>query len=357
MEILARFPLPSMTKNTPAGPRKIEPELREGVLLPFRPKPGAPAAAPAVSGATPAAPPQPAGYKQIELEYPVHPRPRWLKYGRAGERLMAQLAKSVPAAKSLIEEIAGFHDEFLAIPAETPVREVPAAEVGAKAHVPGGRPGMVLVEAEPGEPSWVNGWFPAFDAVMLYGLLALRNPRLYVEVGSGNSTRFARRAIRDHDLRTKIISIDPCPRAEIDAICDQVVRAPLEEVDPKEIERLTEEDLLFVDSSHRSFQNSDVTVFFTEMLPALPPGLVYGMHDIYLPNDYPVEWTERFYSEQYLLAAYLHGGAGGDEVLAPLAYLWHETELVSAFARTFDQLGLDHPQRYGNSFWMRRAAR
>jgi hypothetical protein len=313
-----------MTKKTPAGPKAAEPELRQGVLLPFRTPKGAPATPPA----------QPAGYRHIELEYPVHPRPRWLKYGRAGEKLMAQLAQSVPAAKALIEEIAGFHDEFLAIPTQAP-----------------------KVEVDPGQPSWVNGWFPAFDAVMLYGLLALRNPRWYVEVGSGNSTRFARRAIRDHDLRTKIISIDPCPRAEIDAICDQVVRAPLEEVEPKEIENLSEEDLLFVDSSHRSFQNSDVTVFFTEMLPALPPGLVYGMHDIYLPNDYPVEWTERFYSEQYLLAAYLHGGAGGDEVLAPLAYLWHETQLVSAFARTFDRLGLDHPQRYGNSFWMRRAAR
>jgi hypothetical protein len=245
---------------------------------------------------------------------------------------MAQLATSVPAAKALIQEIAGFQAEFLAIPVQP-------------SH------------AKQSEPSWINGWFPAFDAVMLYGLLALRNPRWYVEVGSGNSTRFARRAIRDHGLRTKIISIDPCPRAEIDAICDQVVRAPLEEVDTKELDGLTADDLLFVDSSHRSFQNSDVTVFFTEMLPALPPGLVYGMHDIYLPNDYPVEWTERFYSEQYLLLCYLQGGADGDDVVAPLAYLWHETDLVSAFAHTFDRLGLDHPQRYGNSFWMRKAAR
>jgi|SRR5262245_65865 len=324
-----------------------EPELREAVLTPAR-APEAPA------------PAKPAGYQRIELEYPVHPRPRWLKYGKAGERLMARLATSVPEARALIREIAGFHEEFLAIPAQAPLVEVAAGDVGTKVlarPVAEGRPGRVLVEAKPSEPSWVNGWFPAFDAVMLYGLLALRNPRWYVEVGSGNSTRFARRAIRDHGLRTKIFSIDPCPRAEIDAICDKVLRAPLEDVDLTQIEPLTSEDLLFVDSSHRSFQNSDVTVFFTEVLPALPPGLVYGMHDIYLPNDYPVEWTERFYSEQYLLACYLQGGADGDEVVAPLAYLWHETDLISAFAPTFDRLGLDHPQRYGNSFWMRKAAR
>lgn len=288
--------------------------LKDAFLQPFR------SAAPAS-----------AGYKRIDLEYPVHPRPRWLKYGRAGERLMAKLGSCRPAAEALIREISAFHEQFMTIP----------------------------VEAKPGSdasgPSWVNGWFPAFDAVMLYGLLATRNPRQYVEVGSGNSTRFARRAIRDHGLRTKIISIDPCPRAEIDAICDQVVREPLENVDVAALDRVTAEDLLFVDSSHRSFQNSDVTVFFTEILPALPPGLVYGMHDIYLPGDYPPEWAERFYSEQYLLASYLHGGADGDEVLAPLAYLYHETVLPSAFKSTFDQLGLTQPQRYGNSFWMRKA--
>ncbi len=290
--------------------------VKDAVLQPFR-----------------APEPAPAGYTRIDLEYPVHPKPRWLKYGRAGERLMAKLATCRPEAQALIQQIAGFHEKFMAIPLE--------ARAGSDAA----------------GPSWINGWFPGFDAVMLYGLLATRNPRLYVEVGSGNSTRFARRAIRDHGLRTKIISIDPCPRAEIDAICDQVVREPLENVDVAALDRVTAEDLLFVDSSHRSFQNSDVTVFFTEILPGLPPGLVYGMHDIYLPGDYPPEWAERFYSEQYLLASYLHGGADGDDIVAPLAYLYHDTDLPSAFTRTFDQLGLAQALRYGNSFWMRKAPR
>lgn len=302
-----------------AGSKKLELALREKVLEPFQTS-----ASPASAAA--------AGVKRIELDYPIHPRPRWLRGGPVGNRMMTQLAASVPGAKALFAQIAGFHEQFLTIPVAAPA-------------------GKDLAE-----PNWVNGWFPALDAVMLYGLLAVRNPRWFVEVGSGNSTRFARRAIRDHKLRTKIISIDPCPRAEIDAICDQVVRMPFEDVDTKEVAKLTSEDLLFVDSSHRSFQNSDVTVFFTEVLPALPPGIVYGMHDIYLPNDYPPEWAERFYSEQYLLACYLAGGAGGDEVLAPLSYLFLDTELPSAFARTFDQLGLTPAQRYGNSFWMRKGA-
>jgi hypothetical protein len=46
-------------------------------------------------------------------------------------------------------------------------------------------------------PNWVNTWFPGLDAISLYGLLAIHNPRSYVEVRSGMSTKFAKRAICD----------------------------------------------------------------------------------------------------------------------------------------------------------------
>jgi hypothetical protein len=81
------------------------------------------------------------------------------------------------------------------------------------------------------EPSWINGYLPWLDSVTLYSLLCLSNPKRFIEIGSGYSTKFARRAILDHSLQTKIISIDPCPRAEIDLICDTVIRHPLEDVD------------------------------------------------------------------------------------------------------------------------------
>jgi len=97
----------------------------------------------------------------------------------------------------------------------------------------------------PEDPHWCNGWFPGMDAVSIYGFLAERNPAHYYEVGSGNSTKFARRAIRDHDLRTEIISIDPYPRAEIDAICDRVLRCTLEDVEPQHFNGTL--DTLFLD--------------------------------------------------------------------------------------------------------------
>jgi hypothetical protein len=205
-------------------------------------------------------------------------------------------------------------------------------------------------------PRWVNGWFPGMDAMTLYGTLALQDPRWYVEIGSGNSTMFARQAIRDHGLRTSIISIDPFPRADIDSICDTVIRQPCEDVAAEFFDSLSGEDVLFVDNSHRSFQNSDVTVFFTEILPNLPLGITYGLHDIFLPWDYPQEWKHRFYNEQYLMAAYLLGGANGDEIISPNAFLsLRSPDLLNPLAAIFASPKLKGIEKVGGAFWMRRA--
>ncbi len=183
-----------------------------------------------------------------------------------------------------------------------------------------------------GIPQWNNNFIPPFDAISVYGFLAQRNPRFYVEVGSGNTTLFAAQSIRDNNLRTKIISIDPFPRADINELCHELYRMPLEDMDLSFFNCLTAEDILLVDNSHRSFPNSDVTVFFTEILPKLPSGLLYTLHDVFLPNDYPEVWSaeqKRWYNEQYLLCAYLLGGGDGDKIKLPNAFLPQQSEFVS----------------------------
>jgi hypothetical protein len=137
-------------------------------------------------------------------------------------------------------------------------------------------------------------------------------------------------------------------------LCDQIIRKELENCDLSLFADLTAEDVVFVDNSHRSFQNSDVTVFFTEILPLLRSGCHYGIHDIFLPNDYPEAWLSRWYNEQYLLMAYLLGGADGDEIVLPVHYIQQTPALLA----TLDPL-LRHPALggaipLGGAFWMRR---
>lgn len=170
---------------------------------------------------------------------------------------------------------------------------------------------------------WNQSWFPPLDGMSMYAMVASKKPKIYLEIGSGNSTKFAYQAIKDHSLDTVVISIDPRPRAEIDKICDRVIRKPLEETSELEdiIKVLQENDVLFIDGSHRCLQNSDVTAFFIDYLPSVPDGVVVGVHDIFWPNDYPESWVTRYYNEQYILGAYMLGLGSNFRLIFSSAYM------------------------------------
>jgi len=206
-------------------------------------------------------------------------------------------------------------------------------------------------------PYWNNPWFSGFDACSIYYLIARNKPKTYLEVGSGNSTKFARLAVKNRSPDTRIVSIDPQPRAEVDRICDEVIRDRFENVDLERLGFLSDGDVVFIDNSHRSFQNSDVTVCFTEFMPSLPSGITFGFHDIFLPLDYPEEWEGRIYNEQYLLAAHLIAGHRHDEIVLPLCYLSQadEPDITQAMQDLCprERFGDDF-KRGGGCFWLRR---
>ena len=51
-----------------------------------------------------------------------------------------------------------------------------------------------------------------------------------------------------------------------------------------------------------------------------------GCTNIDLPNDYPNQLASRHYNEQYLLACYLFGGANGDTIVMPNAFVSLDAE-------------------------------
>lgn len=207
-------------------------------------------------------------------------------------------------------------------------------------------------QRDPREPCWINPFLPGLDSAAIYAFLRSRNPSQYLEVGSGNSTKFAHRARRDGNLRTRIVSIDPNPRDEIDEICDRVIRSPLEASDLSIFDELDETDVVFLDGSHRVFMNSDVTVFFLEALPRLAPGVLVGVHDIFLPYDYPAHLADRYYSEQYVLAAYLIAGV---QALDPVLAAWYVSqtpELRSVVEAVWSDPQYTELKKYGSAFWI-----
>lgn len=201
-------------------------------------------------------------------------------------------------------------------------------------------------------PYWGNTWLPPLDALALYGFLAAERPTRYLEIGSGNSTKFARRAIDDLGLNTRITSIDPEPRAGIDHLCDRVLRIPLQDADPAVFEELEPGDILFLDGSHRLHMGSDVMAFFFDVLPRLAPGVLVQVHDIMLPADYPESWRWRYYSEQYLLAALLTAAPSRFDIELPSAFVHADPELRQLVEPLWRRLGVTVHHHPG-SFWWR----
>ena len=104
---------------------------------------------------------------------------------------------------------------------------------------------------------WHNAHMPALDGLSLMWA-ALRAKSTFMEIGSGTSTLFAKAALIHEGRTTRIVSIDPAPRAKVDSVCDIIFREPLEDIDLSIFDELEAGDTLFVDNSHRSFMNSDV---------------------------------------------------------------------------------------------------
>jgi predicted O-methyltransferase YrrM len=207
-------------------------------------------------------------------------------------------------------------------------------------------------ETDPNLPGWNNGFLPGLDIAALYTLLAESKPKRYVEIGSGNSTKVANKAKQDWNLATHICSIDPFPRAEIDHLADTVIRQPFEQVDAAFLRDLEAGDIVFVDNSHRVLPNSDATVFFMEILPELKPGVIVHVHDIYIPYDYPPFMCERFYSEQYALAAFLLANPQRYQTLLPNYFIAEDPALSAMLSPLWQHPNLEGVERHGGSFWL-----
>lgn len=255
---------------------------------------------------------------------PQDPGPRYGHGRPPHEGLLDILRGSEGTYRRNLEAIAAYREDLLRIPAS---QSVPPA------------------------PAWINPWLLGLDTASLYGLIRDHAPVSYVEVGSGMSTSIARRAITDGELRTRITSIDPQPRSEIEALCDRSVRGPLESIDLATFEELRAGDIVFMDGSHQVFTNSDATVFFLDVLPRLPPGVMVGVHDILLPDDPLPEWAGYHWAEQYLMAAHLLGGGKGITLELACHYVTEYSDLHGILDPLWDSPELAGLDRRGFTFW------
>ena len=156
---------------------------------------------------------------------------------------------------------------------------------------------------------WNQDWFPRSDAAAAYTFIRKKLPKIVIEIGSGHSTRFLLKGMIDQDLDSKLICIDPNPRAKI-PIHKNIfhINKTLQNID-LDIIKINPNDILFVDSSHILMPGSDVDIIVNRLLPRFPIGSIVHFHDILLPDDYPKEWKWRNYNEQSIISTLISSGS------------------------------------------------
>jgi len=209
-----------------------------------------------------------------------------------------------------------------------------------------------------------NGNFSYGCAASLHCMIRDRLPREIVEIGSGNSSKVISAALAANAAQgrpARYAVVDPNMRPEYrDLALPHLAEAHhlrVEELPVAFFDRLGEDDILFVDSSHVSKAGSDVNFLILEVLPRLKPGVVVHFHDIPLPFEYPTAYFlnaehRRFWNESYLLQAFL---ACNDSFEVLLAMTWLMRKHADAFRRAFARFDASRNWAESGSFWIRRA--
>ena len=158
------------------------------------------------------------------------------------------------------------------------------------------------------KPRWHQDWFPGLDAAVAYSFVRSKKPKNILEIGSGHSTRFILKAIKDGNLDTSLTCVDPAPRASFFSEKINFFEKTIQSVDLKQLPELSKGDFLIIDSSHIAVSGSDVDIIVNQILPNLPKGVFVHFHDIFFPDHYPPAWKWREYNEQLVISALLFGG-------------------------------------------------
>jgi hypothetical protein len=197
------------------------------------------------------------------------------------------------------------------------------------------------------DPVLGRGMFPVADGVAAYAAIRKFRPREIIEVGSGDSTYFLARAVRENGFG-RITCIDPQPRREIIELDVDFKPRLLSNFDAELAASLEPNDILFIDSSHIMLPGMDVDIQLNRLFPRLKPGVIVHVHDIFLPDDYPDYWRVRHYNEQNALIGWLLSGYF--DVLWPGRYVL--TRHFDAFSTAVGDLG---ELTGGGSLWLRKA--
>jgi hypothetical protein len=205
-----------------------------------------------------------------------------------------------------------------------------------------------------------NQEFGSVDGEILYCMNRHFKPKRIVEIGSGYSTLLSAQGVlknreEDSSYECDFVAIEPHPSEVLKNGFPGLSKLFIKEVQDiplLEFEKLRENDVLFIDSSHVLKIGGDVQYEYLEILPRLQKGVLIHVHDIFLPAEYRKEFVLTYYhfwNEQYLLQAFLTCNDCFEVTWAgSYMHLKHPQTLEAAFS------SYKRNESWPGSFWMRK---
>jgi hypothetical protein len=194
-----------------------------------------------------------------------------------------------------------------------------------------------------------NRFFTYSDAIFLYCMLRRLKPHNIIEAGSG----FSSSVILDTNEKfmqntIHCTFIEPYPKRlksllkNDDKAKTTIHEKRLQEIPLEVFMELSENDILFIDSTHVSKFESDVNYVVHTILPKLAKGVHIHFHDIFYPFEYPEAWLLQgvAWNEQYILRAFLEYNNAFKIVLFTTYLKWKfKNELEERFPLIYKNTG------------------
>lgn len=202
-----------------------------------------------------------------------------------------------------------------------------------------------------------QGGLSQVDAFILYAMIRTKKPKLFIEIGSGESTKISLKALEINEkegAQCKFKAIEPYPLRylkEIKNVNFQLIEKKVQDVD---LSTFGNVDILFIDSSHVAKIGSDVIYEILHIIPRLKVGALIHWHDIMIPSDYPRIWIESgemFWNESYMVHAFMLNNECFKVTWASKYMQIHYPDLLQD---TFSYFSPNDPDQQLSSFWIER---
>lgn len=199
---------------------------------------------------------------------------------------------------------------------------------------------------------WNNSQFSFSDAMSYYAYVRRIKPKTVVEIGSGFSTLIAMEALIKNGSGV-LKCIEPFPRPFISKFGNsgaiELHKTRAQDVTPEMLNSmLSDNDILFIDSTHTVKTGSDCLHIYLRLLPFINKKIYVHIHDIFLPFGLPKDWlldSQIYWTEQYLLLAWMIDNPRVRLLFGSAYHKHFNRELLDSFMHGRSLGG-------GGSFWL-----